>query len=115
MQSCLGLSSGCQHSTDVTVFTAKSWVWLEPVISQLPVLTGAMPRQVEKLSIIPRSGGALGFTYSPPKAEDKALMFDNEMRAQLAVLMGGRAAEALTCNFISNGASAVLTHQVVVT
>lgn len=66
-------------------------------------MTGALPWQVEKLSIIPRSGGALGFTYSPPKAEDKALMFDNEMRAQLAVLMGGRAAEALTCNFISNG------------
>lgn len=65
--------------------------------------------QVEKLSIIPRSGGALGFTYSPPKAEDKALMFDNEMRAQLAVLMGGRAAEALTCNFISNGEQSTAT------
>jgi len=26
---------------------------------------------VEKLSIIPRSGGALGFTYIPPKTEDR--------------------------------------------
>jgi cell division protease FtsH len=32
--------------------------------------------EVEKLSIIPRSGGALGFTYIPPKTEDRALMFD---------------------------------------
>lgn len=59
--------------------------------------------QVEKLSIIPRSGGALGFTYTPPKAEDRALMFDNEIRGQLAMLMGGRAAEELTCGHLSTG------------
>lgn len=61
--------------------------------------------QVEKLSIIPRSGGALGFTYTPPKTEDRALMFDNEIRGQLAMLMGGRAAEELTCSHLSTGAS----------
>lgn len=60
---------------------------------------------VEKLSIIPRSGGALGFTYLPPKEEDRALMFDTEIRGQLAMLMGGRAAEALTCDAVSTGAS----------
>ena len=67
------------------------------------IITVLAHAQVEKLSIIPRSGGALGFTYTPPRSEDKALMFDNEMRGQLAVLMGGRAAEALTCSFISTG------------
>ncbi|KAL3136616.1 hypothetical protein ABBQ38_005856 [Trebouxia sp. C0009 RCD-2024] len=61
--------------------------------------------QVEKLSIIPRSGGALGFTYTPLKTEDRALMFDNEIRGQLATLMGGRAAEELTCGHLSTGAS----------
>lgn len=60
--------------------------------------------EVEKLSIIPRSGGALGFTYMPPKAEDRALMFDSEIRGQLAMLMGGRAAEQLTCGAVSTGA-----------
>lgn len=59
---------------------------------------------VEKLSIIPRSGGALGFTYIPPKSEDRALMFDCEIRGQLAMLMGGRAAEQLTCGAVSTGA-----------
>ncbi|KAI3426962.1 hypothetical protein D9Q98_006906 [Chlorella vulgaris] len=59
---------------------------------------------VEKLSIIPRSGGALGFTYIPPKTEDRALMFDREIRGQLAMLMGGRAAEELTCDAVSTGA-----------
>jgi len=66
----------------------------------LPVQTSA----VEKLSIIPRSGGALGFTYMPPKTEDRALMFDSEIRGQLAMLMGGRAAEHLTCDAVSTGA-----------
>ncbi|PSC75856.1 ATP-dependent zinc metalloprotease FTSH 9, chloroplastic [Micractinium conductrix] len=59
---------------------------------------------VEKLSIIPRSGGALGFTYIPPKTEDRALLFDREIRGQLAMLMGGRAAEELTCEAVSTGA-----------
>lgn len=59
---------------------------------------------VERLSIIPRSGGALGFTYSPPVAEDRVLVFENEIRGQLAMLMGGRAAEAVTSNSISTGA-----------
>ncbi|KAI8474959.1 MAG: hypothetical protein J3K34DRAFT_489397 [Monoraphidium minutum] len=76
--------------------------------------------EVERLSIIPRTGGALGFTYSPPKAEDRALLFDQEIRGQLAedrallfdpeirgqlaMLMGGRAAEMLTCAAVSTGA-----------
>lgn len=52
-----------------------------------------------------RSGGALGFTYMPPRTEDRALMFEREIRGQLAVLMGGRAAEALSCESLSTGAS----------
>ena len=32
-------------------------------------------------------------------------MFDTEMRAQLAVLLGGRAAEQVCCGHISTGAS----------
>ena len=60
---------------------------------------------VDRISIIPRSGGALGFTYSPPVVEDRALAFKNELLGQLCVLMGGRAAEALTSASISTGAS----------
>lgn len=64
-----------------------------------------MSNPVDRISIIPRSGGALGFTYSPPVVEDRALAFKNELLGQLAVLMGGRAAEALTSDSISTGAS----------
>ena len=37
--------------------------------------------------------------------EDRAMMFDTEMRAQLAVLLGGRAAEQFCCGHISTGAA----------
>ncbi|WIA29776.1 hypothetical protein OEZ86_012250 [Tetradesmus obliquus] len=69
-------------------------------VSKLIAGSGA----VAKLSIIPRTGGALGFTYIPPSTEDRALMFDREIRGQLAMLMGGRAAEQLTCAAVSTGA-----------
>ncbi|KAK9022202.1 hypothetical protein V6N11_002486 [Hibiscus sabdariffa] len=58
------------------------------VASLLP----GQPR-VEKLSILPRSGGALGFTYSPPTNEDRYLLFIDELRGRLVTLLGGRAAE----------------------
>ncbi|XP_076922785.1 ATP-dependent zinc metalloprotease FTSH 9, chloroplastic-like [Bidens hawaiensis] len=50
---------------------------------------------VEKLSILPRSGGALGFTYIPPTTEDRYLLFVDELRGRLVTLLGGRAAEEI--------------------
>ncbi|KAL8208620.1 hypothetical protein R6Q57_008032 [Mikania cordata] len=55
-------------------------------------LLAGQPR-VEKLSILPRSGGALGFTYTPPTTEDRYLLFVDELRGRLVTLLGGRAAE----------------------
>ncbi|KAI9109206.1 hypothetical protein K1719_019829 [Acacia pycnantha] len=55
-------------------------------------LISGQPR-VEKLSILPRSGGALGFTYIPPTHEDRYLLFIDELRGRLVTLLGGRAAE----------------------
>ncbi|KAF8018853.1 hypothetical protein BT93_H3673 [Corymbia citriodora subsp. variegata] len=60
------------------------------VASLLP----GQPR-VEKLSILPRSGGALGFTYTPPTNEDRYLLFIDELRGRLVTLLGGRAAEEI--------------------
>eukprot|EP00271_Cylindrocystis_brebissonii_P006162 TRINITY_DN18798_c0_g1_i1.p1 TRINITY_DN18798_c0_g1~~TRINITY_DN18798_c0_g1_i1.p1 ORF type:complete len:938 (+),score=139.72 TRINITY_DN18798_c0_g1_i1:301-3114(+) len=55
------------------------------------ILAG-FPR-ASKLSIVPRTGGALGFTYFPPSDEERSLVFADEMRGHLVVLLGGRAAE----------------------
>ncbi len=58
---------------------------------------------VHKISIISR-GRALGYTLSIPD-EDKVLSSLTEMRAQLAVLMGGRVAEEIYRGDITTGAS----------
>ena len=58
---------------------------------------------VHKISIIAR-GRALGYTLSIPD-EDKFLNSRNEIRDELAVLMGGRVAEEIFCDDITTGAS----------
>jgi cell division protease FtsH len=58
---------------------------------------------VSKVSIIPRSRGALGYTMQMPK-EDRYLLSVEELEAQIAVMMGGRAAEQLVLGTISTGA-----------
>lgn len=55
-------------------------------------LPGADP--ILKVSIIPRGVGALGYTIQRP-TEDRFLLTESELRNRIAVLMGGRAAEAL--------------------
>ncbi len=59
---------------------------------------------VEKISIIPRGVGALGYTMQHP-TEDRFLMGRQELLDKMAVLMGGRAAEMLIGPDISTGAA----------
>jgi cell division protease FtsH len=49
---------------------------------------------VHKVSIIPRGVGALGYTMQRP-TEDRFLLVRHDLENRIAVLMGGRAAEAL--------------------
>ena len=55
-------------------------------------LPGSDP--VQKVSIIPRGIGALGYTMQRP-TEDRFLMSQSELENRMAVLLGGRAAEML--------------------
>jgi cell division protease FtsH len=60
---------------------------------------------VHKVSIIPRGVGALGYTMQRP-TEDRFLLARHELENRIAVLMGGRAAEALIFEGeVSTGAS----------
>ena len=58
---------------------------------------------VSKISIIPRSRGALGYTMQMPK-EDRYLLSLEELEAQIAIMMAGRAAERAVLGTISTGA-----------
>lgn len=64
-------------------------------------LPGADP--VHKVSIIPRSIGALGYTMQRP-TEDRFLITQTELRDRMAVLLAGRAAEKIVFKEISSGA-----------
>jgi cell division protease FtsH len=58
---------------------------------------------VHKVSIIPRGVAALGYTLQLPVVE-KFLSTENELKDQLAILLGGRVAEELACGDVSSGA-----------
>jgi cell division protease FtsH len=59
---------------------------------------------VQKVSIIPRGIGALGYTIQRP-LEDRFLMSRAELMNRMTVLLGGRAAESLFFEEVSTGAS----------
>lgn len=60
--------------------------------------------QVHKVSIIPRSIGALGFTLTRP-TEDRFLITTDELKNRMVVLLAGRASEQMILGSISTGAS----------
>lgn len=60
--------------------------------------------QVQKVSIIPRGIGALGYTLQTP-LEDRFLMSRSELLGKIKGLLGGRAAEELVFGEVSTGAS----------
>ncbi len=59
---------------------------------------------IQKVSIIPRGIGALGYTLQRP-TDDRFLMGRQELEDRMTVLMGGRAAETLLGEDISTGAA----------
>ncbi len=64
---------------------------------------------LHKVTIIPRGRAYLGATLTMPK-EDSYTQSKNELLDQLAVLMGGRAAEELIFKDITSGASSDIEH-----
>jgi cell division protease FtsH len=60
--------------------------------------------KVEKISIVPRGVGALGYTLQLPE-EDRFLMIESEIRGRIATLLGGRSAEEIIFGEVSTGAS----------
>ena len=59
---------------------------------------------VSKITIVPHTQGALGYTLHLPE-EDKHLHTKDELLAQITVSMGGRVAEELVMDTMTNGAA----------
>ncbi len=66
------------------------------------LLEGTDP--VHKITIVPRTMGALGYTMQLPE-EERYLQSKDEMLNQIAVMLGGRSAEEEVFNVMSTGAS----------
>jgi ATP-dependent metalloprotease FtsH len=66
------------------------------------MLKGADP--VHKITIVPRTMGALGYTMQLPE-EEKYLTSREEIINQITVMLGGRSAEEEVFNLVSTGAS----------
>jgi cell division protease FtsH len=67
-----------------------------------PALPGADP--VHKVSIIPRTIGALGYTMTRP-TEDRFLITRSELENRMVMLLAGRAAEEIRFGEVSTGAA----------
>lgn len=59
---------------------------------------------VHKITIVPRTSGALGYTMQIDEGE-QYLMSKDEMFNRIATLTGGRSAEEIICNTVTTGAS----------
>lgn len=59
---------------------------------------------VQKITIVPRTMGALGYVMQVPE-EEKYLNTEKELRAMLTTLLGGRAAEELMFDSVTTGAA----------
>ena len=59
---------------------------------------------VQKITIVPRTMGALGYTLQTPE-EEKFLQSKEELEEDIATFMGGRAAEEIVFHSITSGAA----------
>jgi len=60
---------------------------------------------VQKITIVPHTQGSLGYTLLMPEEDKTELRTRDELMAKITVSMGGRAAEEVVMNTMTNGAS----------
>lgn len=60
---------------------------------------------VQKITIVPRTMGALGYTMQMPDEEERYLNSKDELLDQITVFLAGRAAEEIVFNIQTTGAS----------
>lgn len=64
--------------------------------------------KVHKVTIVPRGTSTLGYTFHIPE-DDKHIVTEKQLLAEIDVLLGGRAAEQVKFNMVSTGAANDLT------
>ena len=96
--------AGAQKKNAILSEKEKSIVAYHEVGHALVAALQSHSAPVQKITIVPRTSGALGFTMQVEEG-DHSLMSKEEMLAKIATLTGGRAAEELIFGSVTTGAS----------
>lgn len=96
--------AGYQKKNAVLSDQEKKVVAYHEIVHALVAALQSHSAPVQKITIIPRTSGALGYTMQVEQG-DKYLMTKEEIENKIATFTGGRAAEEVVFNQITTGAS----------
>ena len=96
--------AGYQKKNSIMTDEEKKIVSYHEVGHALVAALQSHSAPVQKITIIPRTSGALGYTMQV-ETTDKVLMNKTELENKIATFTGGRAAEEVVFNQITTGAS----------
>ncbi len=95
--------AGTEKKNTVLTDTEKRLVAYHEVGHALVSAIGKHTMPVQKITIVPHTDGALGYTLVMPE-EEKFLSTKDELLVELQTLVGGRAAEEVVFGTMTNGA-----------
>ena len=96
--------AGAQKKNKILSDTEKRTVAYHEIGHALVAAMQSHSAPVHKITIIPRTSGALGYTMQV-ETGDQALMSREDLFNRIATLTGGRAAEEIIFNVVTTGAS----------
>lgn len=96
--------AGAQRKNDILSEDEKELVAYHEIGHALVAALQKKSAPVEKITIVPRTSGALGYTMQVPE-EEKNLYSKEDFLNHITTLCGGRAAEEVIFNTITTGAS----------
>jgi len=96
--------AGAQQKSRVLSDREKKIVAYHEVGHALVSALQSNSQPVQKITIVPRTMGSLGYTMNMPE-EERYLLTKSELLAQITTLLGGRAAETVKFGEVTTGAS----------
>ena len=96
--------AGTEKKHTVLTDTEKRMIAYHEVGHALVVAKTKNTSPVTKITIVPHTEGALGYTMTTPE-EEKHLSTKEDLLNQLCMLLGGRAAEEIVFGTVTNGAT----------
>lgn len=96
--------AGAQRKGKVLSASEKKIVAYHEIGHALVAAMQSHSAPVHKITIIPRTSGALGYTMQVDSGE-QVLQSKEDLFNRIATLTGGRAAEEIVCNTVTTGAS----------